>query len=158
MRKEGSKISFFCVREGLLMYVAHRAATLAAAQSGTVGTASGRTFLRPGSKSCFNQEIHATLLDVRLPPPSLTVPVTLSSLCDLERDPRLGSVVSTTPEDTACRQFHGTSPHLRSFMYHMTLYSFLNPSFFPLSIWVYAISIWLWNVTGELVGRGSRRE
>ena len=124
------------------MYVAHRAATLAAAQSGTVGTASGRTFLRPGSKSCFNQEIHATLLDVRLPPPSLTVPVTLSSLCDLEKDSRLGSVVSTAPEDMACRQFHGTSPHTLAFffMYHYILQRYpvlsLNPSMFHLSIWV----------------------
>ena len=109
----------------------------------------------------FNQEIHATLLDVRSPPQSLTVPVTVSSLCDLEKDPRLGSVVTTAPEDMACRQFHGTSPHSCVLFHVHRCYSALLYSKFkyvPLSVWVYALAIRLRKVTGELVGRGPRRE
>jgi hypothetical protein len=104
-------------------------------------------FLRPGSKSDFNQEIHATLLDVRSPPPSLTVPVTLSSLCDLERDPRLGSVVSTAPEDTACRQFHGTSPH-HCVLFHvplffaMTFCNFFDSKYVPFEHIGFTLYLW----------------
>jgi hypothetical protein len=134
---------------------------------GAVGTANRRAFLRPRRLEVgFHQETHATLLDVSLPPPSLTVPVTLSSLCDLEKNPRLGSVVSTAPEDMACRQFHGTSPPVPPFFFQfffvcdaMTFYSYLKKNQSNLlrsSIWVHASS-WC-SFICQKVGRDPRCE
>jgi hypothetical protein len=94
-----------------------------------------RGIFKAGPGSVFQpQEVHATLLDVRSPPPSLTVPVILLSLCDLEKKSRLGSVVSPAPEDMACRHIHGTmSPPCVLFFFIMTFDSYL-PSLFLLSI------------------------
>ena len=115
---------------------------------GTVGTASDGLYKSGRVFFLFHQEVYATLLDVRSPPPSLTVPVTLSGLCDLKKNSRLGSVVSPTPEDMACRQLHGTSLHLMLF-FSCTVYNAMTfflisslPSLFPLSICVHDMAMY----------------
>ena len=119
------------------------------AELGIVGTASDVLFKAGRVFFCFHQEVYATLLDARSPPPSLTVPVTLSGLCDLEKNPRLGSVVSPTLEDMACRQLHGTSLHLVLFFFPCTVYNAMTfflisslPSLFPLSICVHDMAMY----------------